>query len=88
MAVFQYAIAPTITITPKSKQYFGDLTFFIEGNGETSAGNHAGRTTVTLLPGMRWLAFRDTWIATGYEFPTTEPRPFTGRVWLSLYLDF
>ncbi|MDO8431480.1 MAG: hypothetical protein Q7S58_03630 [Candidatus Binatus sp.] len=87
-AVLQYAIAPSITVTPKSMDYLGDLTFFIEGDGETRAGNRISRTTLNLLPGTRWLVFRDTWIAAGYEFPITEPKPFTGRAWVSLYLDF
>jgi len=87
-AVFQYAIAPTITVTPKTTPYAGNLTFFLELNGETELGRGDRHTTITLLPGARWLVLRDIWLATGYEVPITHTNDLAGRVWASLYLDF
>jgi hypothetical protein len=87
-AVLQYGIAPTITVTPKATPYLGNLTFFVETNGETDCGGRHDRTTVTLLPGARWLVLKDVWIAAGYEFPVTNTEALDGRAWFSLYLDF
>ncbi|HXG20079.1 MAG TPA: hypothetical protein VNN62_13525 [Methylomirabilota bacterium] len=87
-AVLRYGIAPAITMTPKQTPYFGNLTFFLETNGETEFGGTHDRTTVTLLPGTRWLVFKDVWVAAGYEFPVTNTDALDGRAWFSLYLDF
>jgi hypothetical protein len=87
-AVLQYGIAPALTVTPKTTPYWGNLTFFVETNGETNAGGRNDRTTVTLLPGTRWLVFKDVWLAAGYEFPLTGANELDGRAWLSFYLDF
>lgn len=35
-AVMQYALAPTITVTPCQTPHLGDLTFFLEANGTTA----------------------------------------------------
>lgn len=86
--VFQYGLAPTITVTAKATSYFGNLTFFVEVNGETSTGGKDDGTTLTLLPGARWLVYKDVWLACGYEFPLTGTDKLDGRVWASLYLDF
>jgi hypothetical protein len=86
-AILQYAIAPAITVTPKDTPFLGDLTFFTEMNGTTNLGADQ-RTTVTLLPGVKWMLFKDLWVATGYEFPVTGTETFRSRVWLSLYRDF
>jgi hypothetical protein len=87
-AIFQYAIAPTVTVTSRDKPYLGDLTFFIETNGRTNFGDGRDQTAVTLLPGARWMVLKDVWLAVGYEIPVTDAREFDGRFWLSLYLDF
>ncbi len=87
-AVVQYGIAPAITVTPKATPYLGNWTFFVETNGETDVGGRHDRTTVTLLPGTRWLVFKDVWLAGGYEFPVTGTDALDGRAWLSFYLDF
>lgn len=87
-AVVQYGIAPAITVTPKQTPYLGNLTFFVETNGETDCGGTPNQTTVTLLPGARWLVLKDVWVAAGYEFPVTNTDALDGRAWFSLYLDF
>lgn len=87
-AVVQYGIAPTITVTPKATPYLGNLTFFLETNGETDAGGRHDRTTVTLLPGTRWLIVKDVWMAVGYEFPVANTDALDGRGWVSFYFDF
>ena len=87
-ALLQYGFAPTITVTPKNTRYLGNLTFFVETNGETNLGSGNDQTTVTLLPGARWLVFKDVWLAAGYEFPVTGTSELDSRSWLSLYLDF
>jgi hypothetical protein len=87
-AILQYGVAPAITLTPKATPYFGDLTFFLEINGETNLGAGDDQTTATLLPGSRWSIFKDIWLAAGYEFPITDTDELEGRAWLSLYLDF
>lgn len=46
-AVLQYGIAPALTVTPKGTPYWGNLTFFVETNGETDFGSKHDRTTVT-----------------------------------------
>jgi len=84
----QYAIALTKTVTPKSTPWFGNLTFFTELNGATHTGGASPATIVTLLPGVRWLLFKDFWLAAGYEFPLTTAKQFDGRVWFSIYRDF
>jgi hypothetical protein len=87
VAVLQYAIAPAITLTPKTTPHFGNFTLFMEMNGESDLGRGDARSRITLLPGMRWRVIRDVWVATGYEFPV-KGREFEGRLWLSVYLDF
>jgi hypothetical protein len=87
-AVVQYGIAPAITVTPKATPYLGNLTFFVETNGETDCGGKHDRTTVTLLPGARWLVLKDVWIAAGYEFLVTNTDALDGRAWISFYFDF
>jgi Putative MetA-pathway of phenol degradation len=87
-AIFQYAAALAKTVTPKKTPWFGNLTFFAELNGTTGSGGPSPSTTVTLLPGVRWLMFRDFWLAAGYELPLTTTRQFDGRVWFSIYRDF
>lgn len=87
-AIFQYAAALAKTVTPKNTPWFGNLTFFAELNGTTGSGGPSASTTVTLLPGVRWLVFKDFWLATGYELPLTTTRQFDGRVWFSIYRDF
>ncbi|MEW6657286.1 MAG: hypothetical protein AB1424_01370 [Thermodesulfobacteriota bacterium] len=87
-AVFQYAIAPAVTVTPKATPFLGNLTFFLELNGETEFKQKNNPTTVTLLPGTRWLVMKDVWVAGGYEFPITNTDELSGRIWASLYLDF
>jgi hypothetical protein len=86
--VVQYGIAPAITVTPKATPYVGNLTFFMETNGETECGGKHDRTTLTLLPGTRWLVFKDVWMAAGYEFPVTNTEALDGRAWVSFYFDF
>lgn len=87
-AVMQYALAPTITATPKDTPYLGNLTFFVEADGETELGVGDGSTTLTLLPGVRWLLFKDFWLAFGYEFPVTGTNELENRLWFSVYRDF
>ncbi|HEV8716374.1 MAG TPA: hypothetical protein VGX03_26575 [Candidatus Binatia bacterium] len=87
-AVVQYGIAPAITVTPKGTPYRGNWTFFVETNGETDCGSTDDRTTVTLLPGARWLVLKDVWVAAGYEFPVTNADALDGRAWVSFYFDF
>ncbi len=88
-AVMQYALAPTITVTPKEQPYLGDLTLFTEINGETNLqGSDNGATTVTILPGTRLMVLSGVWLAAGYEVPVTPTHQLAGRLWLSLYLDF
>ncbi|MGE0827326.1 MAG: hypothetical protein AB7G75_09590 [Candidatus Binatia bacterium] len=87
-AVVQYGIAPAITVTPKATPYLGNLTFFLETNGETDCGGTHDRTTATLLPGARWLVLKDVWVAAGYEFPVTNTEVLDGRAWVSFYVDF
>lgn len=60
----------------------------METNGETDVSDRHDQTTVTLLPGTRWLVFKDVWVAAGYEFPVTNTEALDGRAWVSLYLDF
>lgn len=43
---------------------------------------------MTLLPGVRWLLFKDFWLGAGYEIPLTATKQFDGRVWFSVYRDF
>lgn len=78
-AIFQYAIAPTITVTPKATPYLGNLTFFLEVNGDTNLGGDR-HTTITLLPGTRWLVVKDVWLAAGYEVPITHTDELAGRI--------
>lgn len=87
-AIFQYGAALAKTVTPKNTPWFGNLTFFAELNGTTDSGGPRPSTTVTLLPGIRWLVFKDFWLAAGYEFPLTTTRQFDGRAWFSIYRDF
>lgn len=87
-SVFQYAAALAKTVTPKNTPWFGNLTFFAELNGTTNIGGPNRSTTVTLLPGVRWLVLKDFWLAAGYEAPLTGTRQFDGRVWFSIYRDF
>jgi len=87
-SVFQYAAALAKTVTPKNTPWLGNLTFFAELNGTTNVGGPNPSTTVTLLPGVRWLLFKDFWLAAGYEVPLTAIRQFDGRVWFSIYRDF
>ena len=87
IAVLQYAVAPAVTLTPKATPYFGNFTLFMEMNGESDLGRGDARSRITLLPGTRWRVIRDVWVATGYEFPV-KGNEFTGRLWLSVYLDF
>ncbi len=87
-AIFQYAVAMAKTVTPKNTPWFGNLTFFAELNGTSESGGPSPSTTVTLLPGARWLVFKDFWLAAGYELPLTAARQFDGRVWFSIYRDF
>ncbi len=87
-AVLQYGIAPTMTVTPKDTPYLGNLTLFAEFNGTTDLGGRDGQTTVTMLPGVKWLLFKDCWLAIGYEFPLTGTNALESRVWVSLYRDF
>ncbi len=88
-AVMQYALAPTITVTPRETPHLGDLTFFLEANGTTAVhGDTDGRTDVTLLPGARWLLCDDLWFALGYETPVTHAKDFSNRLWVSVYQDF
>ena len=85
----QYALAPAVTVTPKDKPYLGDFTFFVELNGETNVqGSSNGTTTVTFLPGVRSMLLSGLWLAAGYEIPVTSTHQLSGRLWLSLYLDF
>ncbi len=86
--LLQYAIAPTITVTPKHTEYLGDLTFFVEVDGESSVGAASNDTTLTLLPGVRWMIFEGVWVGAGYQAPLTGTSQLTSRLWLSLYLDF
>jgi len=86
-AVLQYGIAPAKTVTPKDTLLLGNLTFFAEFNGTTDMGRQK-QTTLTLLPGVRWLLFKDFWLATGYEFPLTGTNALESRVWFSIYRDF
>ncbi|HLG28966.1 MAG TPA: hypothetical protein VI387_02040 [Candidatus Brocadiales bacterium] len=87
-AIVQYGIAPSFTVTPKDTPYLGNLTFFGEVNGETSLGGADDQTKVNLLPGVRWLLFKDFWVAGGYEFPITDRQEFDNRIWVSIYRDF
>jgi hypothetical protein len=77
-----------ITLTPKAKPLIGNLTFFMEVNGETEVGGDDDDTTVTLLPRARWLVYKDVWLASGYEFPVANTDTFDGKVWAGFYLDF
>lgn len=86
-AVLQYGIAPAKTVTSKDTLLLGNLTFFAEFNGTTDMGRQK-QTTLTLLPGVRWLLFKDFWLATGYEFPLTGTNALESRVWFSIYRDF
>lgn len=87
-SVLQYGIAPTVTVTAKDTPYWGNLTFFIEADGETNFGNGNSQTKVNLLPGARWAIVKDCWTAVGYEFPVTSQNDFDDKIWFSLYLDF
>jgi hypothetical protein len=87
-AVLQYGIAPAITVTPRDTPYFGNTTLFFETNGETEMGGNDDGTTLTLLPGVRWLLFKDFWVAGGYEFPVVGTDEFESRIWASIYRDF
>lgn len=85
-AFVQYSIAPSKTVTSRDTPFVGNLTFFAEFNGTTQVGGLDPQTTVTALPGVRWLLLKDFWVATGYEFTLTGIDE--KRVWLSLYRDF
>lgn len=87
-ATLQYAAALAKTITPKNTPWFGNFTLFTELNGTTDSGGPNPSTTVTLLPGARWLLFKDFWLAAGYEFPLTTAKQFGSRIWFSIYRDF
>lgn len=87
-AILQYGIAPAKTVTPKNTPLFGNLAFFAELNGTTQLGGTNSQTTLTVLPGARWLLFKDFWVAGGYEFPLTGTDAFESRVWFSVYRDF
>lgn len=84
----QYGIALAKTITPKDTPWLGNLTFFAEFNGTTERGDANPSTTATLLPGARWLLFKDFWLAAGYEFPVARTNRLERRVWISIYRDF
>lgn len=88
-AIVQYALAPTITVTSREKPYLGDLTFFVEVNGDTNVqGSDNGATSVSFLPGTRWMVLNGLWFATGYEIFIAGTDQTRGRLWASLYLDF
>jgi hypothetical protein len=84
----QYGIAPTKTVTSKDTPFLGNLTLFIEFNGTTQLGGTHPQTTLTALPGVRWLLFKDFWLAGGYEFPLSGTNALDSRVWSSIYRDF
>ena len=86
--MLQYGVAPAVTVTPKKTPYFGNCTLFFEINGETSFGAEDDETTLALLPGVRWLLFKDFWVAGGYEFTVANTDEFDDRVWISFYRDF
>ena len=85
-AFVQYSIAPAKTVTSRDTPFFGRLTIFAEFNGTTQVGGIDPQTTVTALPGVRWLLFNDFWVATGYEFSLTGID--VSRLWFSVYRDF
>jgi hypothetical protein len=87
-AVLQYGIGPAKTVTAKNTPYLGNLTLFAELNGTTDLGGRSPETRLTVLPGVRWLLFRDFWVGAGYEFPLTTPEALEGRIWSSVYRDF
>ena len=87
-AFLQYGIAPTKTVTSKDTPFLGNLTLFIEFNGTTQLGGTHPQTTLTALPGVRWLLFKDFWLAGGYEFPLSGTNALDSRVWSSIYRDF
>ncbi len=85
-AFVRYSIAPSKTVTSRDTPFLGNLTLFAEFNGTTQVGGIDPQTTVTALPGVRWLLLKDFWVATGYEFTLTGIDE--KRVWLSVYRDF
>ena len=71
-----YAIALTKTVTDETPG-FAHVTAFLEGFGKTELdGRHAGRTHLTLLPGLRFEIGWGVWLGAGVELPVTEPREF------------
>ena len=85
-AFVQYSIVPSKTVTSRDTPFLGDLTIFAEFNGTTQVGGLDPQTTVTALPGVKWMLLKDFWVATGYEFSLTGIDE--SRVWLTLSRDF
>lgn len=80
-AVLEYGVAPTVTVTGKEKPYLGDLTFFVELNGDANLrGADHGASTVTVLPGTRWMVLSGLWFATGYEIPVIATHQLSSRL--------
>lgn len=83
-----YALAVTKTVTEEDV-FPADLTFFVEGFGRTHLeGRNAGRTSVSLLPGCRFMVVKDLFFAAGVEIPVVAPRPFDQTFHFSIRREF
>lgn len=83
-----YGSALTKTVTSKDTPFFGNLTFFVEFNGNSDIGSDDDTTVVSILPGARWNLGRDFWLMPGVEFPIIGRDEFDTRVWFSVLKDF
>lgn len=87
-ATLVYGTAITKTVTPKDIPLFGNLTFFVEFNGNSDMGTNDDTTVISVLPGARWNPGKDFWFMPGVEFPITGRDEFDTRIWFSVLKDF
>lgn len=87
-SVFEYGVAPSLTLTRKHRPWLGNFTVFGEVNGEVDIGAADNGHRVTFLPGVRWMLLEETWLAVGEEFPISGDQAFDHKFWVSIYMDF
>jgi hypothetical protein len=80
-----YDISIAKTLTDPDTPFLGNFTVFVENFAETRLdGDHAGRTFVSITPGIRFNLGKsnrinfglDNWLMLGVDIPVAGPKPW------------
>ena len=72
-----YDISIAKTVTGPDTPLIGNLTVYLENFAQTDLdGDHAGRTLVSITPGIRFNLGRDNWLLSGVDIPVSGPNPW------------